>query len=452
MTRSTAVTLGVMAVFFGCVVAFGPLPVFGVALAVVGVVLVLRFPMAAMYGLVVLLPFNALVSQVFPGTVGTAYGATKDAIVALLLLAALAGRRFSRVPSVILFLVLALVTVPLISGLLSPSLEQALYGWRNDYEPLLLLIVIPALVDHRQIRRLLLTIAITAQVTASIALITWTRGLQWLLDIGRLPVPPGQSFPTSLFSSGSLSPRAFSPYVAPNELAAAMLVSLAVIWCVPRVRPVLRIVFTVLPVVAILASESRSGLFGAVVVGAVLVSRALRGRSAMLSAGFLTMAAVSIATAAIIYIGDALSTQSDSSFGGHADSLQEGFRQMLLHPLGMGLGMVGPRAAQFDSSYHVESFWLLLALESGPLVLVLFIALLATLVSRAVRSESSSGFLAAAAIGATLVSQLVLPTLQEGPVSFLLWLAVGLSLAAQQRGNEPSADSTEAPTAKVRTA
>lgn len=436
MTRSTAVIFAGMVAFFATVVAFGPLPVLAVAGGVAGVILILRFPVGAIYALVVLLPFNALVSQLAPGAVGTAYGAIKDAVVALLLLNALLSRRLSRVPSVVLALVTALVTVPLISGLLSPSLEQALYGWRNDYEPLLLLIVVPALVQATQIPRLLLAIGIMAQVTASIAIVTWTRGIDWLLEIGRLPVGPGESFPTSLFSSGSLDPRAFSPYVAPNELAAAMLISLAVVWCAPDLRPIHRVLLTILPVSAILVSESRSGLFGMVVLGAILVSRALRKTSVMLSAGFLTMAAVSILSAATIYIGDALTNETDSSFGGHADSLQEGFRQIALHPLGMGLGMVGPRAAQFDSSYHVESFWLLLALESGPLVLALFIALLATFVVRGFRSATPVGFLAVAAISATLVSQLVLPTLQEGPVSFLLWLVVGLSVIAQGESHE----------------
>lgn len=432
MTRSTIAAAGGAVVLVALVLAFGPIAVLGGVLAFAGIVTILRFPLVGLYALAVLLPFNALVSQVAPGSFGTAYGLIKDAVVALLLVVAIVNRRIGRVAPPIVVLVSLVVLLPIVSGLFSPSVDQALYGWRNDYEPLLLLIIVPALVDAHQIRRLLLAIIVMAQISAVVAVATWTMGVQWLLDIGRLPVPAGERFPTSLFSSGSLDPRAFSPYVAPNEMAAAMLVAVAAVWCAPALRTRHRLLLTVLPATAVALSESRSGLFGGIILAAVLIARALRKSSAVLAAGFLTLAGVAIVAAASIYIGDALRQETDTSFGGHADSLQEGFEQLLLHPLGMGLGVVGPRAAQFESSYHVESFWLLIALESGPLVLLLFLALLGSIASRALKSSSPAGFLAAAAISATLVSQLVLPTLQEGPVSFLLWLVVGLSIVAER--------------------
>lgn len=431
MKRSILITIAATLVFVALVVAVGPIPVLIGIVGITVVVMVLRFPLAGIYALVVLLPFNALISQVAPGAIGTAYGVLKDAVIGLLLIAALVNRRFNRAPTSIAVLVGLLVLLPLISGAFSPSLDQGLYGWRNDYEPLLLLILVPAFVEGRHVRRMMVAIIVMAQVSSIIAIATWSRGVQWLLDIGRLPVPAGERFPTSLFSSGSLSPRAFSPYVAPNEMAAALLISLAVVWCAPGLRPSRRLALTVLPVIAILLSESRSGLFGGVILAAVLIARALRKSSQLLSAGFLAVAGVATVAAAVLYIGGALEEETDTSFGGHAASLQEGLQQLVLHPLGMGLGVVGPRALQFETNYHVESFWLLIALESGPLVLVLFLVLLGTLAARATRSRTSSGFLAAAALSATVVSQIVLPTLQESPVSFLLWIVVGLAVVAQ---------------------
>jgi putative inorganic carbon (HCO3(-)) transporter len=445
VTRSTLAALGGAVVVVALVLTFGPVAVLAGTVALTGLFTILRFPLVGLYALVVLLPFNALVSQVAPSGIGTGYGLAKDAIVGALLIVALVNRRVRRVPPPVVFLVTLLVLLPNVSALFSPSLSQALYGWRNNYEPLLLLIIVPALVDVRQVRRLMLTIVSLAQISSLIAIATWQRGVQWLLDIGRLPVPEGERFPTSLFSAGSTAPRAFSPYVAPNEMAAAMLISLAVVWCTPRLRPSHRMLLTALPAVAIYLSQSRSGIFGAVILAAVLIARALRKTSRMLSAGFIAVGGLAIIVAATLYIGDALRQETDTSFGGHADSLQDAADRLLLHPLGMGLGMVGPRAAQFESSYQVESFWLLLALEAGPLVLLLFLALLGVLSSRGLRATTPAGFVAPAAICATLVSQLVLPTLQEGSVSFLLWLVVGLSIAAQsdETTNRPLGSATQ---------
>lgn len=449
MTRSILATIAAAAVFVALVVALGPLPVLAGIAALAVLLVVLRFPLAGIYGLIILLPFNALVSQVAPDAIGTAYGVTKDAVVGLLLITALVSRRFNRTPTSIAVLVALLVLLPLVSGTFSPSLEQGLYGWRNDYEPLLLLVLIPAFVEGAHVRRLMLTIVTMSQVCAAIAIVTWSRGVQWLLDIGRLPVANGERFPTSLFSSGSVTPRAFSPYVAPNEMAAAMLISLAVIWCVPGLRPSRRLLLSVMPVAAILLAESRSGLFGAVILAAVLIARALRNSSQILSGGFLALAGVATVAAAILYIGGSLEEESDTSIGGHAESLQDGFQQLIVHPLGMGLGVVGPRAAQFDTNYHVESFWLLLGLESGPLVLVLFLVLLGIIATRATRARTSAGFLGAAAVSGTLVSQIVLPTLQESPVSFLLWITVGLATVAQAQESQTAVDDIGAATTPV---
>jgi hypothetical protein len=51
---------------------------------------------------------------------------------------------------------------------------------------------------------------------------------------------------------------------------------------------------------------------------------------------------------------------------------------------------------------------------------------------RSIASRTPLGFIGAAVIAASLVSQLVLPTFQEGAVSFAVWLIVGLSVVAQQ--------------------
>lgn len=432
-----------IATILGAAVFVGVVLLVGVEYSLVGIIvliatfLLLRFPVAAVYVLVVMLPFNGLFTQVTGGTgVFALYGAAKDFILLGMVVIALIAGRLKRVPSTIAALVFATVILAMASALFTPDLIQATYGWRNDYEPLLLLIAIPALVEYKSVKSILGTVIVMGQISAAISVLAWTRGLDWLYDIGRLPVANPDDFPTALFSSGNTWPRAFSPYVAPNEMAVVMSVMIAVIWLFPNLKVPARLALSVLPITAIVLSGSRSALLGAIVVGCVLAARAIHSRSNLLSVSFLVLAGFGVVFGATLYITNQLGDGGDPSVGGHSASLEEGLRTMAQNPLGVGLGLVGPRARVLESSYHVESFWVLIGIESGILVLLLFVSLMVYLARQAISAKTNLGFLAAAALAASLVSQLVLPTLQEGAVSFLLWTVVGLSIVALRHERE----------------
>jgi len=414
--------------------------------AVVGLIavfLIVRYPILGIYALIVLLPFNGLVSQVTADTaVPTLYGAAKDVILLCLLLVAVISGGLRRVPGVVVALVVGCVVVAMLSVFSTEDFVQASYGWRNDYEPLLLLIVVPAIVHHAQLKRVFAAVILSGQISALIAIATWCLGVRWLYLIGRLPVSTPEEFPTSLFSSGNEWPRAFSPFVAPNEMAVVMAAVLALVWLVPGRRGIVNVGLSVLPLAAIYLSGSRSGILGAVVVLAVLCARAVFARSPLLSILFLLFAAFGVSAGAALYITNRLGDSGDPSIGGHSASMAEGLEMLLEHPWGLGLGLVGPRTTGIEGSFQVESFWLLIALESGVVVLAIFVVLLLVLTRRSVVSRTQMGFIAAAVIAASLVSQLVLPTFQEGAVSFAIWLMVGLSIVAQEhaRAEAPTAD------------
>ncbi|WP_148059967.1 O-antigen ligase [Rathayibacter sp. PhB152] len=430
LAKGAFAVAGLAAVFSIAMFVLGPgFTLLGLC-GLVAVLLLLRFPTLGLYLLIVLVPFNGLITQLAEGNaIGTAYGASKDAILLGLLVVAIVSGKIRRVPGWLLALVALMVTVPLISAVFSPSVGQASYGWRNDYEPLLMLLVVPALIESRSIPRLLATFVAVMEIAAATAVITWNRGLPWLTEIGRLPVANRDDFPTSLFSSGSDRPRAFSPFVAPNEMAVVMAATIAVVWLIPRLRTSHRLLLTVLPMVAVMLSESRSGILGLVVVLCVLAARGIHRRSPLLTGAFVVIAVVGVFAGAFLYISNRLGDAGDPSVGGHSLSLEAGIRTLLENPLGLGLGVVGPRAAQYEDSYHVESFLLLLALESGVAVLVIYIALMWRISRVSLRAGSDGvAFLPIAVLSATMVSQMVLPTFQEGAVSFLIWLLVGVGL------------------------
>ncbi len=388
-----------------------------------------RATLVLLGALAVVLASNGLLTLVLGrGAVSTGVGAVKDVLLAVLVvLAALAlqrgGQRPCRWFAGVLVLLAVLMALGVAAGVRAGPTTAALYGWRNDYEPLLLLAAVPVLATTGVRRQLAPLLAGTAQVAATVSVLTWLTGLSFLERLfGAPPYEP------AYFMMASVRPRAFAPYVGPNEMAAATCVVVAFIACRGEWTVRRRATLCVLPVVAVLLSQSRSGALGLAVLAVTLAARAAYQRSRrvllLLVVACSVLAAVVVATyAALVGI--------DISLVGHAASLQEATSRLAAHPLGGDLGSVGPRAERFVAQpVLVESFVLLLAIEAGVLALVAYLALLVVVAVAALRRGTLEAFTAVAALAAVSVSQLVLPTMQEGPVSFLVWIVVGLGVAA----------------------
>ncbi|WP_285136884.1 hypothetical protein [Microbacterium sp. lyk4-40-TSB-66] len=383
------------------------------------------------------LPANGVTSAFLKGSAATAFGAIKDALLLGLFLLVIVTGRIRRVPVPIVVIVLMIVGLGLVSGAWTSSFTQAAYGWRNDFLPFLALIVTPAVLDRRHVPILATVFIVVAQIAAITTIVTWSQGLKWLFTLGVFPVPEGEPFPSSLFVAGSIVPRGFSPYTAPNESAAVATMMLAVLWTRPRWPLWLKAGLTVLPLVAIYLTQSRSGYLGLALLAAALVSWGIfRARPVMTWAFLTIMAAAGVAGITLyLFIDKVVSHIADPSLIGHSDSLLENIPFLVTHPFGYGLGMVGPRALNYSSdAILVESFFLLLAIESGILVMLLFGVLLVYLFQGGLRARTLDGFLPAAVIAASLVSFTVLPTLQEGPVAYTLWILCGMGVVAARAG------------------
>ncbi|KSU53646.1 O-antigen ligase family protein [Microbacterium enclense] len=391
------------------------------------------------------LPANGVISAFLHGAAATAFGAVKDALVLGLFVLVVVTGRLRRVPVPIVVLVLMIVSLGLVSGAWTSSLTQAAYGWRNDFLPFLALIVAPAILDRRHVPILATVFVVVSQAAAITTIVTWSQGLKWLFTLGVFPVPVGAPFPSSLFVAGSIVPRGFSPYAAPNESAAVATMMLAVLWTRPRWPLWLKGALTLLPLVAIYLTQSRSGYIGLALLAAALVSWAIfRARPEMMWAFLTIMAGAGVAGVTLyLFIDKVVSHVADPSLIGHSDSLLENIPFLVTHPFGYGLGMVGPRALNYSSdAILVESFFLLLAIESGILVMLLFAALLVYLFQGGVRARTLDGFLPAALIAGSVVSFTVLPTLQEGPVAYTLWILCGMGVVAARAGGVAGAAQT----------
>ncbi|MEA9986517.1 hypothetical protein [Subtercola sp. RTI3] len=403
---------------------------------IIALTFILRRPWLGVAILVVYLPFNSLGSQLLGGgTPGIVFGAVKDSILLILFVVVIFSKtKLARVPVPIVAFVITILLLAIASSLQTPNVQQALYGIRNDYLPLLMLIVVPGVITERSSVSISKLVAFVAQIAALVAIYTYSLGLAWLFTLKIFPLASGAEFPASLFSQGSVVPRAFSPYTGPNEMALAMVIFIAIICCRSDWKLKTRIVLSILPIVAISLSQSRSGLIGLGIVAVVVVIRWL----SRAGAGSALIGVVTAGAAALVgflsITTNLLSSDAgatDLSAQGHAVSFAESIPKLISSLFGAGVGQVGPRAALFTSSpILVESYWLVLGLEAGLLVMVLYIALLLYLAAKSYSGRNLLSFTALAAIAGSLVSQIVLPTLQDGSASYTLWLAVGLGFVA----------------------
>lgn len=436
--RGPAVTIATVALFVA-VVGSALLASQGVLLAaavvlIVGAAIIVRRPWLGLAVLAVQLPVDAVGSRLLRShALSFAWGGIKDLVLLLLLVASL-GRQ-KRTPPTVVAAVAALVVLAVPAALRARLSSQTLYGFRNDIEPMLLLVCVPALIDKDSTRKVTSLIASMAQASAAFAIAMWTTGLQWLITLHVWPPPPG-NVASGFFSAGDLRPRAFGSYGSPNNFAVAMDISLAVILCREDWSKRRRLLLCAVPLAAIYLSRSRSGLLGVALLAAIIAARWLRPivRSAT---ALITTAALGGAAVVLAYVeSGGLGVNTDPSAAGHAASVSHAVRLLIASPFGYGLGQVGPRAIVYsDNPLLVESFLLVIALEAGVLAVLIYLYVLARAAARSARAARADytpagglAYLGFAAIAASIVSQAVLPTMQSGSVSYLLWTVVGIAL------------------------
>jgi O-antigen ligase len=129
---------------------------------------------------------------------------------------------------------------------------------------------------------------------------------------------------------------------------------------------------------------------------------------------------------------------TDPSAASKLPSMLHGISIVLQHPLGLGLGMTGPRSLYFTNTlqYHSENFYVLMAMEIGIIGLCLYLAIIHSVLIQLYKTYRRTQNLfhkgitmgtLIAVIGA-YTGTMFIPSLQEISVAALLWLFIGLSL------------------------
>jgi hypothetical protein len=188
---------------------------------------------------------------------------------------------------------------------------------------------------------------------------------------------------------------------------------------------------------ALLFTQTRAALLGAVIVGLVAL-RPTAGRGTPQRARFglllLALAVIALPAATATGLSERATTTTsgtDQSAVDHVDSLNEGIRGVATHPLGQGLATSAGTGQRFAVEQRVitENYYLQVGIETGVAAMGLFIALMLTMLRRLRNAAGRTADPGVSAVrGAALglaVGAIFLHTFNDLAVSWTLWSLAG---------------------------
>ena len=497
-TNTRWVTLALLAMAGLTLLAyFQPLPVLLLVVGLVVVALSWARPFWVFAGLLALLPFHEQMLRVVTWQLGwtgvrvTALSLWKEAVIALLLVVLIVqhviGKR--RIQAKLYQFDLWLLALVLFSGIYvavaaTPSI--GLFGFRNYFEPLAVFFLARLLLHSRkELKWLLIVLSVIAAGVAAFGIYqalaidfpTMIR-MGYVDDFGNLPF----AFKTAL-ADGQPRPRAISTVTGPNQLAMVLnlfilLAGYAVLWLdrspgssKTERRGLWRIALVgliALYSVCLLLTYSRGGLLALAVslivaVAIAVYERGIKHTWRELTSNRLLMIGLAsvliLAAGGLVASGFALRiwrglSGADPAALGHVSSMDYASSFIASNPLGIGMGMGGPRALRFLGNaniQHTESTYLQFGMEAGLLGMVLLLIMLLSLLAtlwRMRRRQQQRGDLPAQLLtevalvtwAGALAVFIVTPLIQNFLVASYLWLIAGLAFHLDATNGQPRHD------------
>lgn len=326
---------------------------------------------------------------------------------------------------------------------INDSLTAGFYGYRGNIEPFFFYIVARYLQPTTARLNLLIRIMLTTGLFTSVF---GFGQVFWL----------GHSFLSKYYTEngiidnshfayigGRFQIRANSTFTSPNDfgmfLAIILLIGVGLFLTArrPKATTWLLVVSIMLPALLLTFSRSSWLALGTGFLSVFLLRRRIK-TSLLLSILFVILLSIPVLVKLDIFqrFSDTISLQ-DPSAAGKLPSIINGAKFVLDHPMGIGLGMAGPRSGRFgEVEIHSENYYILMAMEIGIIGLILYLVIIIATVFMLHRSYSISndivkrGFTIGtllALIGASF-GVIFIPTLQEIVISSILWFAIGMSV------------------------
>jgi O-antigen ligase len=457
----------------------GPLvdPLLLVLFLVIDVALVVaavRRPWLALVALLALLPFSGLITQVLPVLLDLAspgrlaLAAWRDALVAGIAIAAAWSllRARSRRLGVIEWLVVVVLALGAVYVLVSPVLVTALYVYRVLYEPPLVLASVLVLGRTRGAPSWLAERSTTLFLagTTIAALFTWIQ--VYVLRFRFLQAfytEPGERIHHSYLATGINQPRGIGTLNSPNEFGAVLAIALALLLTpgLLRMPGWLRSTLVVINALALLLTFSRSGMLSLVVALAVILvlRRGQLPSRARIAAVLrqplrlwpivapvlvgLVMATLVFTTSGAQTLVEATASGVEPSAGGRTASVRAGVRVLVDHPLGLGLGTAGPKAARFAEELPggrvlTEMWYLVYAIQVGVIGFLALAALAVAVLWQLWRTRASPLSATMIGVGVGLgVGAAFIPIIEDPAVFTPLWAFSGIAIVTARLAAEP---------------
>ncbi|MBP9827446.1 O-antigen ligase family protein [Candidatus Saccharibacteria bacterium] len=241
--------------------------------------------------------------------------------------------------------------------------------------------------------------------------------------------------------------RSFATLGGPNQLGTYLIIPATVFlaYAINSKARLMRIVSSLGYVGVVLASMttfSRSALLGLVVASfvVVIVSAPRRWRWWIIAVTFLALMVIALTASLIttqsstspigrfLVRGDVTESGIQGGDSGHIVAVQEGWRQVRAHPLGLGIGSAGPASFFGQRPLITENWYLQIALETGWLGLLLILVLYGHIMleSRRTRSHAPLHTALIAAFSGLMIASFFLHSLADSTVAYLLMLMAGI--------------------------
>ena len=414
-----------------------------------------RLVQAGLIAIVLLMPFHAFLS-VWAGSVLGNQAVIQSwkeiltvVLVALSLIMILKNPKLlQRFRSPLFFAVIAFLIVALVVTLIArPNFTAAIFGIKTDIEFLVLLGVACLVADKNQLRRLTKVTLVTAAIVAAIGiLLSYVLPPDFLKSFG---YGPNTILPYRLIGPEAFGIRTPSTLGGPNQFGAFLILPL----CISVALMIKRWRWWQVPLTMVLmggiaASYSRSAWLGAAIGVLVILLSLIKTKKALLS---IVIALVAIGTSAA-YFSFNIIKNSDLSFyllhestvaqyssnstSQHGAAFSAAVTSLVEHPWGLGLGSAGPASFHGGLANIPENYYLQLALETGIIGVLAFLAIIVILVRRLFKGRRQS-IIALALFGGLVglsVENLFLHGWADSSTAFVFWILAGTYIGSRKEG------------------
>ncbi|MEM9773220.1 MAG: O-antigen ligase family protein [Chloroflexota bacterium] len=398
--------------------------------------------------LMIAFPFHSLVMRVIEvdlgivGGVGTLISTWKEMVILILLsrLIFVSPKYFSSTDT----LILSFVGFNFLYSIVPSDFAAGLYGFRGVIEPFLIYFLVRIVrFRHTDMQNLFRTLVIVGMLLGIFGVVQFIfLGSDFVMTYKAIAGELSNSHTTRVV--GNFIFRSSATFTSPNHLGMYLAILLLVTLGV-YVESNVKLKSIMIPLIfmglGLFSSFSRSSWLAIVAGGAVVALLIILHRRVKRKLFIGSIISMVIAVPAVYYLGVfdyvvATLLLEEISAAGKIPSILEGLNFMVSNPLGIGLGLAGPRSTRFgELTVHSENFYIIMGMETGYLGILMYLLIIFSVIVKLMRIyyRLEDGFekglilgCLAALIG-THTGVLFIPSLQELSVSTLLWLFVGIS-------------------------